>query len=122
MAKLVENLLKIAGELYSHSMSDRYGATDGKLTPTISQKKPSPTNITEFRKNWETTQEGRRIDKRPKFFTTPGKAYFSGPQANQNLPTSITPKQFNYKNFSVQTPFSKIAPFIASEEAFDGKT
>ena len=31
-------------------------------------------------------------------------------------------KQFNYKNFSLNTPFEKIAPFIASEEAFDGKT
>ena len=101
MAKLVENLLKIAEELFSHSMADRYDSKDGELNPTTTSKKPSPVNITRFRKNWETTQAGERIDKRPKFFTTPTKAYFSGNQSNPNLPKAMNQKQFNYKNFSL---------------------
>ena len=31
-------------------------------------------------------------------------------------------KQFNYKQFSTKNDFKSISPFIASEEAFDGKT
>ena len=113
-----EDIVKIAKKLYNYSMADRYQKAsdeDQEHTPVTYSPTVAPKDIKSFKHDWDRImtpvgQPGEQYKPRPKFFTTDPSTW------------KVTPKQFNYKQFSTKNDFKSMSPFIASEEAFDGKT
>tara|TARA_B100001758_G_C18408344_1_gene613786 strand:+ start:321 stop:941 length:621 start_codon:yes stop_codon:yes gene_type:complete len=108
MNKFAESLYKLAEELYSKGMEDRY------VVPTEDEEQDVDVGFSSKYKDYlnKITPAKANLSSGSKASKPSGKFFTAKPAS-----TSVSNKDFQYKNFSKNTDFASVAPYIIQAES-----